>query len=153
MCHRKELEFCTSYLTEMIPRLYHASSRLFVSTRVHNDARLTFSSSAVSFVRRLPQRSAGERANLAAAGRRPGKTEDAIEENKSEEDESEEEEELDRWLLAGEERVNESALRSYKNPYEHFCKNVASSFRAPSPRNWLGRDVVGTRLDAFPDID
>ncbi|KAF8140675.1 eukaryotic mitochondrial regulator protein-domain-containing protein [Boletus edulis] len=112
----------------MIPRLYHASSRLFVSTRVHHDARLTFSSSAISFVRRPPQRSAGERANLAA-------------ENETNTDESKEDEELDRWLLAGEKKVNETGIRSYKNPYEHFIKNVAPSFREPSPRNWLGRDV------------
>ncbi|KAG6380794.1 eukaryotic mitochondrial regulator protein-domain-containing protein [Boletus reticuloceps] len=125
----------------MIPRLYHASSRLFVSTRVHHDARLTFSSSAISFVRRPPQRSAGERANLAAVGRQPGETEDAVEENESNTDESKEDEEFDRWLLAGEKKVNESGIRSYKNPHEHFLKNVAPSFREPSPRNWLGRDV------------
>jgi hypothetical protein len=123
----------------MIPRLYQAASRLPVLARVHHDARLTFSSSAISFVRRQPQRSVGERADLAAVGRPPRGTENAVEENKSE---SEEEEELDRWLLAGERKVNESEIRSYKNPYEHFCKNVASSFREPSPRNWLGRDVV-----------
>ncbi|KAF8433535.1 eukaryotic mitochondrial regulator protein-domain-containing protein [Boletus edulis BED1] len=125
----------------MIPRLYHASSRLFVSTRVHHDARLTFSSSAISFVRRPPQRSAGERANLTAVGRQLGETEDAVEENETNTDESKEDEELDRWLLAGEKKVNESGIRSYKNPYEHFIKNVAPSFREPSPRNWLGRDV------------
>ncbi|KAH0837941.1 eukaryotic mitochondrial regulator protein-domain-containing protein [Lanmaoa asiatica] len=120
----------------MIPCLY----RPLVSTRVH-DARLTFSSSAISFVRRLPQRPAGERANLAAVSRRPTETKDEVEENKSDADESEEDEELNRWLLAGEAKVNESAIRSHKNPYGHFCKNVAPSFREPSPRNWLGRDV------------
>ena len=137
----------------MIPRLYRAPSGLSVLARVHHDARLTFSSSAISFVRRLPQRSVGERANLAAVGHPPRETKDAVEENNSDADQSEEEEELDRWLLAGERRVNESEIRSYKNPYEHFCKNVASSFREPSPRNWLGRDVVRTFLDALVDID
>ena len=137
----------------MIPRLYHASSRLPVLTRVHHDTRLAFSSSTISFGRRLSQRSVGERANLTAVGRPPRETEDAVEENKSDADESEEDEELDRWLLAGEEKVNESAIRSHKNPYEHFCKNVASSFREPSPRNWLGRDVVRILSDALVDID
>lgn len=137
----------------MIPRLYHASSRLLVSTRVHHDARLTFSSSAISFVRRLPQRSTGERVNLAAASRRPRGTEDEAEENRSNADKGEEDEELDRWLLAGEEKVNESAIRSYKDPYGHFCKNVAPSFREHSPCNWLGRDVVRTILDVLVDFD
>jgi hypothetical protein len=87
---------------------------------------------------------------LAAIGRHlPGETEDAVEENKSDADESEEEE-LDRWLLAGEETAK---IRSYKNSYEHTCKNIASSFHEPSPRNWLGRDVVRTLLDALVDID
>ena len=86
-------------------------------------------------------------------GRPPRETEDAVVENKSDADENEEEEELDRWLLAGERKVNEFEIRSYKNPYEHFCKNVASPFREPSPRNWLGRDVVRTLLDALVDID
>jgi len=132
----------------MIPRLYHASSRLPVLTRAHPDARLTFSSSAISFVRRLPQRPVGERANLAAVDRRPRETEAEVEESKSDADENEEDEELDRWLLAGEQRANASEIRSHRNPYEHFCKNVAPSFREPSPRNWLGRDVVRTLLDA-----
>ncbi|KAG8219425.1 eukaryotic mitochondrial regulator protein-domain-containing protein [Butyriboletus roseoflavus] len=73
---------------------------------------------------------------------RPSKeAEVEVEENKSVANESEEEEELDRWLLGGEKKVNESAIRSHKDPYGHFCKNVAPSFREPSPRNWLGRDV------------
>lgn len=130
----------------MIPRLYHATSRLLVSTGVHHDVRLTFSSSAISFVRRLPQRPAGERDNLGAVSHRSKEAEVEADANKSDADESQEEEELDRWLLAGEEKVNESAMRSYKNPYGHFSKNVAPSFREPSPRNWLGRDVVGTNL-------
>ena len=136
----------------MIPRLYHSSFRLLVSTRVHPDARLTFSSSAVSFVRRLPQRSAEERVNASAVGRRPTGTEDEVEENESDADEREEEERLDRWLLAGKEKVNESEIRSYKDSYGHFCKNVAPSFREHSPRNWLGRDVVRIILHVLVDV-
>lgn len=135
----------------MIPRLYQASSRiLLASAHVYRDPRVTFSSSAVSFVRR---RSLGERANPAALDGQSKETEDAVEENKSDEDQSKEEEELDRWLLAGEQKVNESQIRSHKDPYGHFRKSVAPSFREPSPRRWLGGDVVSTLSDTLVDTD
>lgn len=136
----------------MIPRLCHTSSRLLVSTRVHHDARSTFSSSAVSLVGRLSQRSVGERANSAAVSRQPTGPTDQIEEDESDADEREEKERLNRWLFAGKERVNESEIRSHKDPYGHFRKNVAPSFREPSPRNWLGRDVVRMILSVLLDV-
>lgn len=136
----------------MTLRLYNASLRLFLLTRVHYDARLTFSSSAASFAGRLPQRSAGERANLTAGGRRIRGVEDEAEENESNEDEREEEKAFDRWLLAGKEKVNESEIRSYKDSYGHFRKNVAPTFRESSPRNWLGHDVVRMTSDILGDM-
>lgn len=137
----------------MIPRLYRTPSRLLVSTRVHRDARLAFSSSAIACVRRLPQRPVGERANLAAVGRESRETDDTVQEDEPDAKDNKEDETLDRWLFAGEERVNDSQIRSHKNPYEHFRKNVAPSFRESSPRNWLGRDVVSALLVTLVDFD
>lgn len=45
-----------------------------------------------------------------------------------------------------------SSAASYEEPYGHFCKNIAPSFREPSPRKWLGGDVVRMVSEKLVDM-